>query len=323
VLSATWLGVIGVAEPGSSGLWHAALFHRGAAEFEARACLFAEEAAQAGAAVLVLGPASGLGVLRLRLNGIGDQVTWVDVADESANPGQLISAISRFAQDHPGRATCCVQQAAWPSRPAEELWEVLRHEALLNVALAAAPVRMLCSYDSRLPPELIACAEATHPVISPGGRFGPSPRYHDARELVPPECDRPLPPPPADARVLPFAGDLSTVRRLVWLRAQTAGLARGRAGDLQIAVGELAANTLAHSGGPGTLTMWTTKAEIICQVSDTGHITDPLAGRLRPGPAADRGGRGLWLVHQLCDLVQMRSGPRGTTVRVHMRLPGS
>lgn len=314
--------VIWVAEPGSSVLWHAALFHRGTAEFETQVCLFAEDAVRAGAAVLVLGPASSLSGLRPRLNGLGDRVTWADAAaDGCANPGQLIYAISSFAQRHPGRTTWCLQQAAWPSRPAEELWEVLRHEALLNMALAGTAVRLLCPYDSSLPRDLIACAEATHPVICPGGRFEPSPRYHDAR--VPPACDRPLPPPPAGAQVLRYAADLGTVRRLVWLRASAAGLPRDRAGDLQIAVGELAANTLAHSGGPGALTVWTTAAEIVCQVSDAGHITDPLAGQLRPAPAADRGGRGLWLVHQLCDLVQVRTGQDGTTVRVHMRLPQS
>jgi anti-sigma regulatory factor (Ser/Thr protein kinase) len=237
-----------------------------------------------------------------------------------ANPGQLISAISRFAQQHPGRAIWCVQQAAWHARPAEELWEVLRHEALLNVALAEVPLRVLCPYDFGLPRDLIACAEATHPVICPAGQFLPSGRYRDAGR-VPPECDRPLPPPPADARVLPYAEDLGTVRRQVLLRAKAAGLAHDRASDLEIAVGELAANTLAHAGGPGTLTMWTTAEEIVCQVTDGGYIADPLAGRLRPAPTAARGGRGLWLVNQVCDLVQVRSNQDGTTVRVHMRLP--
>jgi anti-sigma regulatory factor (Ser/Thr protein kinase) len=34
------------------------------------------------------------------------------------------------------------------------------------------------------------------------------------------------------------------------------------------------------------------------------------------------GGRGLWLINQLCDLVQLRSSPEGTSVRMSMRLPG-
>jgi hypothetical protein len=40
----------------------------------------------------------------------------------------------------------------------------------------------------------------------------------------------------------------------------------------------------------------------------------------RPDRAAPGGGRGLWVVHQVCDLAQIRSGPAGTTIRVHMRL---
>ena len=44
-------------------------------------------------------------------------------------------------------------------------------------------------------------------------------------------------------------------------------------------------------------------------------LADPLTGRLSPPLDAD-GGRGLYLVNQLCDLVQVRSSDRGTTVRV-------
>lgn len=312
-----------MAEPEMTGLWHAALFYQDAADFEAQACLFAEDAARAGAAMLVVGPLDSLVALRARLNGFGDQLTWVDAADMERNPGRLISAINRFTIEHAGQPTWCVQQAAWPSRPAEELWEVLRHEALLNQALAGAPLRVLCPYDTRLPQELLACAEAAHPLISAGRGFQPSPGYRDdLSEVVPAECDRPLPAPPADAWKHPYSDDLAAVRDLVRLRAQAAGLPRDRASDLLIAVGELAANTLVHAGGRGMITMWTTGAEAVCQFSDAGYIPDPLAGRLRPGPGADRGGRGLWLVHQLCDLVQVRTSPRGTTVRVHMRLPG-
>jgi hypothetical protein len=34
------------------------------------------------------------------------------------------------------------------------------------------------------------------------------------------------------------------------------------------------------------------------------------------------GGNGLWLVNQVCDLVQARTGQAGTTIRLHMRLNG-
>jgi anti-sigma regulatory factor (Ser/Thr protein kinase) len=314
-----------VAAPREPGLWHAALFHRGPADFEARASQFVEDAARAGAAVLVTGPASSLDRLRASLDGHSDLVSWADMADVGGNPGRLISAISRFAGDHPGRATWCVHQAVWASRPREEVWEVFRHEALLNVALAGRPVRVLCPYDASLPGELISCAEATHPVISRGGNrpWLPSPGYSaDADGSVPAECDGALPPPPAGTRPLPFTDDLSAVRGMVAAKAQASGLLPRRADDLVLAVGELAANTFSHAGGHGTLTMWTAGAEVICQVADGGHITDPLAGRLRPGPTGDRGGRGLWMVHQLCDLVQVRTSPRGTTVRLHMRLAG-
>ena len=80
---------------------------------------------------------------------------------------------------------------------------------------------------------------------------------------------------------------------------------------------EIAANTISHTTGGGVLHVWPTPEEIVCQVHDQGEITDPLAGRVRHGPG-DRG-HGLTLVNQVCDLVELRTGPAGTTVRMHMR----
>jgi hypothetical protein len=36
--------------------------------------------------------------------------------------------------------------------------------------------------------------------------------------------------------------------------------------------------------------------------------------------AAELGGKGLWLVNQVCDLVDMRSTTDGTTICLHMKL---
>jgi hypothetical protein len=54
-------------------------------------------------------------------------------------------------------------------------------------------------------------------------------------------------------------------------------------------------------------------------VAKTGHTTAPLWVRPRP-TSRQLHGRGLWLVQQLCDLVQVRTQPGGTVVRVQVPL---
>jgi anti-sigma regulatory factor (Ser/Thr protein kinase) len=312
--------MIGPAQQVPPGIWHAALPYRSPGELETAACQFAEDAARAGAALFIVCDSPSLSRIRGQLTSVGEHVTWADAHGPGANPGQLIYAISRFAAQQAGRPAWCLQEAAWPARGRDELWEVIRYEALLNLALAA-PVRVMCPYDASLPAEVISCAQAAHPLTASGGRWQPSPGYRRDRGpfTVPSGCDQPLPPPPGDAQVVSFRRDLASVRGLVSAGARALGLSPSRASDLLLAVGELIANTLAHTTGPGMLTMWATAQDVICQVSDSGYIIDPLAGQLRPGPAQEGGGRGLWVVHQLCDLVQVRSGPAGTTIRVHMR----
>lgn len=138
---------------------------------------------------------------------------------------------------------------------------------------------------------------------------------------VPDGCDRPLDgDPPGDAEVVAYQADLAAVRGFAALWGRRAGLSPARVGDLVLVVGELTANTLAHSGGPGVLRLWVSDSAVVCQVDDGGQITDPQAGTRRPGPAADGGGRGLWVVRQLCDRVEISTGPAGTSVRAHIRL---
>ena len=135
----------------------------------------------------------------------------------------------------------------------------------------------------------------------------------------PPPAPPPLPPPGDDATCHTYRTDLAKVRALVLQQARAAGLGEGRANDLVLAVSEVAANTLRHTQSAGTLTIWRQAGELVCEIQDEGTITDPLAGQRRPGPDAT-GGHGLWLVYQVCDLVELRSDETGTTIRMHMAI---
>ena len=139
-----------------------------------------------------------------------------------------------------------------------------------------------------------------------------------------PSRSQSLPVPTGDAMYQhTYRTDLSQVRALVLQHAREAGLTEARANDLVLAVSEVAANTLRHTQSEGTLTIWRQAGEVVCEIQDEGTITDPLAGQRRPGPDAT-GGHGLWLVYQVCDLVELRSDGTGTVIRMHMalELPG-
>jgi anti-sigma regulatory factor (Ser/Thr protein kinase) len=132
--------------------------------------------------------------------------------------------------------------------------------------------------------------------------------------------DGALPAPSAKPAELPFTDrDLGALRRFVYQGATAASLGVDRAHELVLAVNELASNSVRHGGGTGTLWMWREADELLCEVRDSGHITEPSVGRIPPTPEQESG-RGLWVVNHLCDLVQIHSTPAGTAVRVHMRV---
>jgi anti-sigma regulatory factor (Ser/Thr protein kinase) len=121
-------------------------------------------------------------------------------------------------------------------------------------------------------------------------------------------------------RELDFTQDrLRTLRRFVALSAAEVSLDPGRIDDLVLAVNELATNSVRHAGGAGTLRMWREGNVLLCDVHDQGQIPQPSLCPTAPEPTQITG-RGLWIVSQLCDLVQIRSSQRGSVVRVHMRL---
>jgi anti-sigma regulatory factor (Ser/Thr protein kinase) len=186
-------------------------------------------------------------------------------------------------------------------------------------AAGAEDFWLLCPYDvDALEADVIDKAHHSHPVVVADGSSRDSSTYRDLPAVAAPFAE-PLPDPPPGADELPFAsGTLAAVRRLVKLRADAAGLLVARAGDLVLAVNEVATNSIRHGGGGGMLRIWQDADALICQITDAGRIADPLAGRRRPA-SGQSGGHGLWLCNQICDLVQLRTFATGSVVRLHTR----
>lgn len=301
------------------GLRHAAMFYRGWDEYRAAGVDFIRAALGRGEPVFVAVPGQMVGSLRAALGSAGPRVAFSDMSQVGRNPAGIIPAVRAFMDRHPGTRISYLGEPAWPGRTVPELLEATKHEALVNLAFAGTPANILCPYDqARLPASVLSDAEHTHPVIVALGDSKPSPAYLGPNRL-PQRCEQALPDPPPDAVVLPYDTDLRPVRGLVESQATGAGLAEARTSDLVLAVSEVAANTLRHTPAGGVLHVWCTADEMVCQTHDRGWITDPLAGRRRP-PVDRPGGQGLWVVNQICDLVEMRTGPTGTTVRMHMSL---
>ena len=116
-----------------------------------------------------------------------------------------------------------------------------------------------------------------------------------------------------------YTTNLSEVRALAESKARVFGLPEDRIVDFVIAVAEVAANTVRHARSAGSMEIWLDGSEVVCEIRDAGVISDPLAGS-RPPPPHANGGHGLWLVHQICDRVDLRSDEKGTVIRLHMAL---
>jgi anti-sigma regulatory factor (Ser/Thr protein kinase) len=156
------------------------------------------------------------------------------------------------------------------------------------------------------------------------------------------------------------SGTLYALRSAVQAHADLAGLPEDRASEVVLAVHELAANAIAHGAGHGRLRIWDLADALSCEVVDAGRAGGPAEVRgpdavggpdgvrgpdAVGGPDGVRGpdtvrgpdavggswavtdpwpvenGHGLWLVRQVADQLDLRSGPRGTRAVVTFALP--
>jgi anti-sigma regulatory factor (Ser/Thr protein kinase) len=306
-----------------SGFHHEAVFYAGDDEYVAGLLPDLCATLDAGGDVLVAVAEDKAQLLRNALGVAAGRVAFADMAQLGRNPGRIIPAWREFMADAGPGPRLGIGEPVWPGRTPDELIECRRHESMLNLAFdGGEPWRLLCPYDmNALSPEVLADARHNHPHVSVAGVTRPSDEYLEPPTVL--SWDGALPDPASRPAELKFAwDDLTLVRRFAGELGREAGIAAPRLADLVLAIHELATNSVRHGGGRGRLRVWRENGTFLCEVADAGHIADPLAGRERV-PQGDGGGRGLWLVNQLCDLVQLRSSQAGNVVRVHMSVGGA
>lgn len=295
---------------------HQAFFYASDTEFVAGVGRCVRDALANGASVVVAEPRDRIEALRDALGGDAGAVEFLDMSSIGANPARMIPVWDAVARRHraAGRPLCGVGEPVWPGRRAVELAECHLHELLLNLAFGQGPGwQLICPYDRvNLPPTVVADALHTHPAPTTGGVAGID-GADVARAFA-----APLTPPPATAQRLDYgAGDIVLMRRVVREFATRCGLPAVRVDELVLATNEIVVNTMRHAGAHGTMLSWLQPDAVVVEFRDRGRVADPLVGRRVP-PLRPEGGRGIYLVNQLCDLVQLRSSEQGTVIRLTM-----
>jgi anti-sigma regulatory factor (Ser/Thr protein kinase) len=253
---------------------------------------------------------------------LGSEARKIDMHDMTVagrNPGRIIGdVLLGFAEKHKGCRVRIVGEPIWADRDATEYPACIQHEALINAAFEDIEATILCPYNTgELDPRVLEDAKRTHPALWTDTERWVSDVYDDdAAESF----NTPLPAIPMSAMVTSiYPTDPGDSRRFTASFALAVGLGVERIADAVLAVDELVSNTVVHGGGYGQLAAWTDNKRAVFEVSDAGHITDPLAGRRRAEPT-DMTGRGLALAHRQSDLVRIYTSPKGTAIRVYFNL---
>ena len=313
---------VGLGSPvgAGGGYRHEAYFYRGTEGFLAGTLPFIHGSLAAGEPILLAVAEPRLTLLRDALGRDASSVMLADMSHTGRNPARIIAAWLQLLEEAGalGRPVRGIGEPIWAGLSEAELAEWQLHEALLNRAVAAhTDFWLRCPYDTdTLDASVISEAKRSHPLVADAVTGVNSDHFAGHDESITSLFELALPQPPPEAVPLVFDADrLGKVRREVRAWMLLAGAGEDRISDIVLAVHELATNSVRHGGGVGRFRAWRRGDTVTFEIADNGRVADPMVGRVPPSNG-QTGGRGVWLANQLCDLVQLRSGEHGTTVRV-------
>jgi len=296
-------------EPAVTRLRHECIPYSGPAALVPAASTMLSESLREGYPCLLLADSAKLHAVRDAVGAHGEHTTFFDMSLHGRNPARVVPALQSFVDGHRGQP---VRVIAEPIPVG--ISDAARSEVELNELILALPsyrrwpATVSCLYDS------VILDHAVTESLEAGHRELPAVEH--AEGMLTQRFGEPLSAPPRDARRLGAdVTTLSELRRTVGYLSEVAGLDAERIDDLVYAVNEAVTNSICHGEGRARVLVWYDTVGVWCDVHDRGRIHDPLVGRVAPR-AGQVSGRGLWLVNQLCDLVQVRSSAAGTFVRM-------
>jgi anti-sigma regulatory factor (Ser/Thr protein kinase) len=303
---------------GGRGLAHHGLLHPATADLAAALTPLVTERLADGEPVLAALPPSTADRLRARLP-MAAGLRTTDPGELYRHPGRVLARYRAWVADMSANGEPVTIVAAPDPDGAKgdnthrvALW--MHIDAVTTMALAECDLTLVCVYPDD--PSTADPVRRAHPSLL-NGVSAPNPDHLPAEQFL---ARYPLPPPielgePNLSHSVDHPAQLSSLRQIVAGYVSRAGLPAARCDDFVLAVTEIASNAIEHGVPPAGVRLWTTSTSVICQVTDTGWHTEPLAGLLPPA-RTQRRGRGLWMAHQLCD--QFYLWPQPTTIRLQM-----
>ncbi|WP_100501646.1 sensor histidine kinase [Geodermatophilus chilensis] len=305
---------------------HDALFFSSPDELAVATVPFIREGLAAGDAVVVAASPATADVVRQAVDG-DERVRVVERgASYARRTPAAVTEFRRLADELSAAGAPRIRVVGETDfgRTEREWLEWQRYEAVVNDALGPWPLWGLCVFDTtRLPEPVLESVARTHPTVVVGRTRTPNPRFVDPAGYL---RGLPVPVEPLQATLPRLAvddvADPIALRHAVAAELAAVGGPREAVEDFLLAVDETTSNAVRHGGPPVGLRLWTSADRVVCSVTDHGPgLDDPFAGY---GPAhgedLSRGGMGVWLARQLCDHVDISSGPDGVTVRLSTAL---
>ncbi|MDQ2792024.1 MAG: sensor histidine kinase [Actinomycetota bacterium] len=299
---------------GGRGLAHHGLLHPATANVATTLAPLVADRLARGEPVLAVLPPATADRLRILLPVVAGLHT-TDSAELYRHPGRVLSRYRAWIGDtSPNGEPVTIVAAPEPDGDDHRAALWMHIDAAATLALAECDLTLVCVYSDD--PGTADAVRRAHPSLLNGSTV-PNPDHLPADQFV---ARYPLPPPadlgaPALTHTIDRPAQLAGLRQMVAGHTTRAGLACDRCEDFVLAVTEVASNAIEHGVPPAGVQLWTTSTSVICQITDTGRHTQPLAGLLPP-PTNQRRGRGLWMAHQLCD--EFYLWPQPTTIRLQM-----